>query len=142
MIGFAFRALRLVFSRRGIAALAVARRAKQLSDEWYPVRVEGVSMVPTLRPGDFISVRFPKRGEPRTGQVVVVTNDRRDLIKRVIAMPGETVRGHTLGPSEFWVEGDNPSVSTDSRHLGPTDRGDIMGIARAVYWPPNRARRL
>lgn len=134
------RALRFAFSRKGMAVAALARRAKRAGEDWYPVRVAGISMMPTLRPGDLLAVRFPGAREPRVGQLVVATTDRRDLVKRVVAVPGERFGGRVLAEDEFWLAGDNPQSSTDSRATGPVPRRDIMGVVRMRYWPPQRGR--
>jgi len=61
------------------------------------IRVEGYSMVPTLRGGEFILVnRMAYRfgGEPRRGDIVVFRPEDDgpgDYIKRVIGLPGEEI---------------------------------------------------
>jgi signal peptidase I len=61
------------------------------------VRVENVSMLPTLKPGEFILVNRVayKFGEPSIGDIIVFhapgVNDM-DYIKRVIGLPGDQVR--------------------------------------------------
>jgi signal peptidase I len=90
--------------------------------------------------------------------------DETELIKRVIALPGETVEGHDghvfidgreliepyLPPgvttSEFppvkvtsgrvWVMGDNRPGSADSRKFGLVDESTIVGRAIVKAWPP------
>ncbi len=87
----------------------------------------------------------------------------KDLIKRVIALPGETIEvrdgkvlidGRTLeepyirdgvvtGPIEprhvpaghVWVMGDNRSNSKDSRFFGPIEDDLIVGRAFVRVWP-------
>jgi signal peptidase I len=90
-----------------------------------------------------------------------------DLIKRVIALPGETVeaRGRTIyvngrplaepyvepacrGTEDFqrvrvprgslWVMGDNRCNSSDSRVFGPVDRDLVVGRAFVLAWPFDR----
>ena len=61
-----------------------------------------------------------------------------ELVKRVTGAPGE----EGLGFGEWFVEGDNPTESTDSRTFGPVPRSLIRGRVRAVYWPPGRWRSL
>jgi signal peptidase I len=66
--------------------------------------------------------------------------------------PGDSpsdVRFDVLVPAgRIWVMGDHRSDSADSRaHLGDPGGGTIpltrvVGRAEAVYWPPDRARRL
>jgi signal peptidase I len=117
-----------------VGALAVIRARSR----WFPVRVEGTSMLPTLHPGDFLAVRLPRSREPRRGQLVVIRAGDIETVKRVIVPP----RYRTLGSEEFWVEGDNASASTDSRNNGPVARGAIVGIVRARYKPFRAMRRF
>jgi nickel-type superoxide dismutase maturation protease len=111
---------------------------------WKPFRVEveGASMVPTLLPGDWalaVEARTVKRGD-----VVVVEHPGRpgyEMVKRLTALPGDRPRDHrTLGPDEWWVEGDRPDGSTDSRHFGPVRREQITAKVLLVYWPNDRRR--
>ena len=61
------------------------------------VRVENVSMQPTLKPGEFLLVNRVayKLGDPSIGDIIVFhapgANDT-DYIKRVIGLPGDQVR--------------------------------------------------
>lgn len=52
---------------------------------------------------------------------------------------GQTI---TLGSNEFFFVGDNVDVSLDSRLLGPSDRGTIIGVADLIYWPLSRCHIL
>src|ERR1051326_9433177 len=98
--------------RFGLAALAVAALVfARMRRGWFPVRVEGPSMLPTLRPGDLLAVRPVRPHEPHIGQLVVVRHGDIEIVKRVSA----TVDGHALGADEIWLSGDNPDASTDSR---------------------------
>jgi signal peptidase I len=45
-----------------------------------------------------------------------------------------------LGSDEFYVLGDNPNKSSDSRDFGPVRRDLIVGVADLIYWPPGRWR--
>jgi signal peptidase I len=87
------------------------------------------------------------------------------FVKRVIGLPGETVsqRGGfiyvngrrlaepyahdrtsvddgewTVGPSSYFMMGDNRANSCDSRRWGPVPRENIIGEVFATYWPPQR----
>jgi len=61
----------------------------------------------------------------------------------VISVPGDLAPdGRVLGPGEFWVEGDEPRASTDSRHFGPVSTSSLLGRVRAVYFPRERRRIL
>ena len=76
-------------------------------------QVEGQSMYPTLHPGDrvFVNKLSYRLHDPNRGDVVVLHeltgSTERDLIKRVIALPGET------------IEIDNCEVFIDTDSAGP-----------------------
>jgi len=111
---------------------------------WKPSRVEihGNSMAPTLLPGDWALATAA--GRLRIGHVVVVEHPERpghEMVKRLTAGPGDLAPdGRPLGAGEWWVEGDDPGQSTDSRHFGPVPRTSIIERVRLVYWPTNRRR--
>lgn len=78
-------------------------------------KVAGPSMLPNFQPGDIaIGWRWFR---PRPGQVVVAHTDI-PLIKRV----------KSTGPAQIWLEGDNPTASTDSRHFGPLPISKIEAV--------------
>jgi nickel-type superoxide dismutase maturation protease len=96
-------------------------------------------MAPTLLEGDWVLVAVPRRF--RRGQVVVVEHPGRpgyELIKRIVAIPGDEIDRRVLRSDEFWIEGDDPSASTDSRHFGPVRRDHLRARVVAVYRPMSR----
>jgi signal peptidase I len=107
------------------------------------VSVKGRSMAPTLLPGDHVLVR-PVRRLRRRDLVVVEDPDLEGnwVIKRVAALPGETVvvGGRTLAAGTgIVVLGDNVEHSTDSRHYGPVPLDAVHGRAWYRYAPAERA---
>jgi len=136
---------------------------------YQPVRVEGTSMLPRLEDQDrlFINKFAYRIGDIHRGDVVVFLyphDTSKSYIKRVIALPGDTLRiDHgrvyvngervrepyvparftddrsqpemTVPAHEFWVMGDHRSISSDSRDFGPVERDLIYGKAAFVYWP-------
>ena len=94
--------------------------------------VEGRSMLPTLRPGDRLLVRYG--ATPATGRIaLVVLPDRPLAVKRL----------GVRGADGWWVERDNPDEGVDSWTLG---RGvadaDVVALVQARLWPrPSLLRR-
>lgn len=156
------------------------------------VRVEGFSMMPTLDADQYLLVNklaysqislanlsryipFVDLGDeessylfdsPHRGDVVVFrfpVDPSRDFVKRVIAVPGDSVeirngnvfvndkameepytlddpRGITMleqvmGPDEYFVLGDNRLQSNDSKNWGPVPLENIIGKVWVSYWP-------
>ncbi len=115
------------------------------------------SMAPTILPGDCIFVnkiaydlRVPFTGrrlstwaDPKRGDVVVFFSPRdgTPLVKRIAAGPSDRVDGvgQALPAGKFYVLGDNPAQSTDSRDFGLVDRRQILGkaVAVVVSFDPN-----
>lgn len=96
------------------------------------ITVSGPSMVPTLRHGDRALVRY--RARVRPGDVVVATLPGRPslvIVKRVL-------RREAGG---WWLEGDNPFGSDDSRAFGPVADAAVLGrvvllLRRPLRVPP------
>jgi nickel-type superoxide dismutase maturation protease len=97
---------------------------------WGLADVAGDSMTPTLRDREVVVVRWGAAFE--VGDVVVARRpDRPDLliIKRVVRREG----------SGWWIEGDNPERSDDSRLFGLVDEASV--VARVLLrWRPGRPR--
>ena len=92
-------------------------------------RVHGRSMLPTLRAGDRLLVRYGV--PPRAGQVVVVRfPDGTLAVKRATVRDG----------AGWWVERDNPREGTDSATVGTISDTDVLAVALGRVWP--RPRRL
>lgn len=140
---------------------------------YQPVRVEGTSMNPGLENEDrlFINKIVIRVGTIQRGEVVVFHYPRdptKSYIKRVIGIPGDTVRiDHgrvfvnerllaepyvptrfeddrsqprlTLDADEYFVLGDHRNIASDSRDFGPVRRELIYGKAAFVYWPVDQA---
>jgi signal peptidase I len=71
--------------------LATVVRQLVLSSTGLYSVVQGDSMSPTFRNDDVVQTRAPS-ASPERGDVVIITDDRSDLvIKRIIGLPGETV---------------------------------------------------
>jgi nickel-type superoxide dismutase maturation protease len=105
----------------------------------FRVAVEGPSMAPTLQPGDFLVATI--RGLRRRGSLVVVDHPGRsgyEMVKRIAAVPGGDASKRTFDQTGYWLLGDNPWASTDSRTLGPVPEEAIRGVIRLRYWPPSR----
>ncbi len=91
-------------------------------DRLFTVLVRGPSMVPALRDGDALLVRRTAR--VRAGDVVVV---------RFADVPGLSVKRAVRPAGDgWWVEGDNPYGSTDSRELG---EAQVVGLVVFRWWP-------
>jgi signal peptidase I len=151
-------------------------------------RVDGDSMLPTLSSGDRLLLLkyprwlrawglptpYPQRGDllifrapadsPYSYETVLGVRHRPYNVKRVLALPGETVaiedgrvvvNGRPLAgsyandgvlsdqpplrvlPGKVWVLGDNRLIgeSLDSRAYGPVDLRDVAGPANLRLWP-------
>jgi nickel-type superoxide dismutase maturation protease len=127
----------------GIAAAALVGAAAFAFVRYRPARVaiEGVSMAPTLLPGDWVLVVTPVRYE--RDDVVVVEHPQRpgyEIVKRLAGVPGDMVGERVLGDDEYWVEGDFTQRSTDSRQFGPVPRDALKARAVLIYWPLERRR--
>ncbi|MDR1915983.1 MAG: signal peptidase I [Synergistaceae bacterium] len=148
--------------------LALLIRTFLIQAFWIP----SGSMIPALEPGDRVMVikfwyHLPKI-EPKRGQIVVFKypmDPKRDFVKRLIGMPGETVEikggrvfinnreiaepyvqyqdNFTMPPevipaNNYFCLGDNRANSQDSRFWGYVPANFMRGPAVFRYWPPSR----
>jgi len=127
------RALRL--GALGLAILALAPWLGRVMRSWpHRVAVEGRSMAPTLRPGEWLLVDplAYRETAPVAGHIVVAPDPRepgRLLVKRV---------GGVAVDGSLELRGDAPDASTDSRTFGPLPAAAVTGRAWARYWPLRR----
>jgi signal peptidase I len=146
------------------------------------VRVEGFSMLPTLKNGEYVLISrlSYKLGTYQRGDIIVfrppmypdaplwqrvfglpIDDDYEDYIKRIIGLPGETVRiangtvyingvelvesyiaappdysnEWTIPAGQLFVLGDNRNNSADSHAWGFLPEENVLGKALVVYWP-------
>jgi signal peptidase I len=153
-----------------VAALAVALLVKTFLIQAF--FIPSLSMFPTLDEGDRVLVNKLSYDlhDVNRGDMVVFDrpegspeSDIKDLIKRVVGLPGETieardgvvyidgdrleepyledgVRTDNLPPTEVpdgyvFVMGDNRAGSADSRVFGPIEEDTIVGRAFIRVWP-------
>lgn len=127
-----------------------------------PIIVDGESMAPTLDGGELMILKKYDTSYERFDIVVVNKSVEGDnLIKRVIGLPGETIRykgnrlyindeimddiyAHgetenfqeiTLGTDEYFLMGDNREISKDSRSLGVIKKEEIEGTVGIIIYP-------
>ena len=139
--------------------------------------VDGTSMYPTLNNNDKLlvdKITYQFIGKPERGDVIVFhypSDPSRDFIKRVIALPGDTIeiangsvlindkciqedyildipktgfKKATVPPNSLFVMGDNRNNSEDSRFsdVGFVAYNLIVGRALCVFWPEINAKKL
>ena len=153
-----------------VGALVVALVVKTFLIQAFYIPSE--SMVPTLKVGDRVLVNKLSytTGDIDRGDIVVFdrpggpgSDGIEDLIKRVVALPGETVEGrdgqvyvdeqplpepylpdgvetsvfppYVVPDDHVWVMGDNRGASDDSRRFKAVPTGDVVGRAFVIIWP-------
>ena len=154
------------------ASLAVALFVRGFLIQAFYISSE--SMVPTLVKNDRVLVNklSYKLHDVHRGDIVVfdappgaATAQVKDLIKRVVGLPGETIEGRNgsifingkpldepylppdvrsrdfppakVPPKDIWVLGDNRQDSRDSTFFGPITEHSIVGRAFVKIWPLN-----
>lgn len=127
-----------------------------------PINVNGTSMSTTLKDGDIMLLnKIGLRKGIERFDIVVVKTDDNYLIKRVIGLPGEIIsykdeklyingkviedkynlnvtgdiEAVEIGNDEYYVMGDNRSVSKDSRMIGTIKKEDIIGKTNFIIYP-------
>jgi signal peptidase I len=123
-----------------------------------PVRIQGISMMPTCKENriNFMNRLAYKFHDPRRGDIVGIrtTGMRILYLKRIVALPGETIEMHqgrvyingqflpepylkypcdwerpaqTLGADEYYLVGDNRSMPRVDHYEGIAQRSRIVG---------------
>lgn len=91
--------------------------------------VSGLSMIPTLAPGERLLVRLD--GPIVIGDIVVFQRANQFDVKRILRIEVEGL----------FVQGDNDQVSTDSRAYGLIPHDNVIGVATYRLWPkPGRIK--
>jgi signal peptidase I len=131
-------------------------------------KVYGPSMLPGIKNGYYIMVNKVEYyfQNPKRGDIIVFHSPNTastDLIKRVIGLPGDTIKvengkvyvnntplvepyvseapdykypADQVPPDQYFVLGDNRNNSTDSHTGWFLPRQNIIGKAWITYWPP------
>lgn len=120
-------------------------------------RVKGSSMEPTVGDGSYV-LTLPLLGiSAHVGRNKVVLLEEPWggtplAIKRIVGVPGDCVTPQgaveagsaapctRLSEGSYFVVGDNPYFSSDSRTLGNISSKSIIGRAICTVWPPNQFR--
>ena len=129
-----------------------------------PAGVDGPSMQETLYTNDIVLINKLNKNNVQRYDILVVKYKNERLVKRLIAMPGETIKCEEgiiyingeeksneygygknidfsevkLGDDEYFVIGDNRSDSFDSRFFGPIKKDKIIGTTNFIIFPFNR----
>ena len=85
--------------------------------------VSGLSMIPTLAPGERLLVRTD--GPTVIGDIVVFERVGQFEVKRILRIEADGI----------FAQGDNDLVSTDSRTYGLIPHDNVIGVATYRLWP-------
>lgn len=85
----------------------------------YLLRVKGDSMSPTLQDGHALLALSPKLTSVKPGRIIAFQHGQDLYIKRALTREGDG----------WFVIGDNPSRSTDSRRFGPVPESAIRAVS-------------
>ncbi|TMW69395.1 hypothetical protein Poli38472_001551 [Pythium oligandrum] len=119
----------------------------------------GRSMEPVIPDGSVavIDRLTPHWRAYQRGDVVLLRSPTRKdgsfVIKRILAMEGDTVELQprfdqsradrvVVPKGHLWVEGDNATMSVDSRHIGAVPAALMEGRVQAIAWPLERMGRI
>ena len=90
------------------------------------IRVKGDSMSPTLEDGHTLLALAPSLVPVRPGRIIAFRRRGSHYIKRALSREGEG----------WFVVGDQPSRSADSRRFGPVPDAEIQAVAVCRLLPP------
>jgi signal peptidase I len=157
-----------------VVALAIALVIRTLLFQAF--YIPSPSMVPTLKVGDRVLVNKVsyKLHDIDRGDIIVFkappeaqSGNIKDLVKRVIGLPGDTVEARDDGrvyvndrlldepylpegtrtldleptkvpPGQLFMMGDNRTASRDSRYFGTIAKSAVIGRVFVRIWPPGR----
>lgn len=94
------------------------------------LKVTGNSMLPLLQPGTeiLISTSAYQKSMPKIGDIIVTIHPyypELTIVKRITAINQD---------GNYFLMGDNPSESTDSRHWGTIKLEDIIGKVTSYFY--------
>ncbi|KAJ3524664.1 hypothetical protein NM688_g8522 [Phlebia brevispora] len=128
----------IVFTQNFYTLMVVTGRSMQV----VPISIHWRDMVLF----DRFSVRVRQKYE--RGDIVALKspNDSLLIVKRIVALPGDTVKTLPpypdpevhIPPGHVWVEGDEPYHSEDSNRFGPVPLGLLDSKLSFIVWPVER----
>jgi signal peptidase I len=113
----------------GLLAAALVRVRRR----YLLIVVDGISMAPTVHPGQRLVVRRGGLATIRRGSLVVVVLGEL-MVKRAVALPGDPVppgipvNDPVVPDGRLVVLGDNAAHSFDSRRAGYINATDVVGV--------------